>query len=155
MFKSILTMPVHGTSSEHGIPSGNIRSGHLVEDTPGILYAPKLEYISMRLVHFCVWMHLSSSCAHRLAQAVITETKVNLWGIIPSCCIWYKKLHCLLTFPSLNMPSKPGIPQKAVQLYSPWCHCSQLCIDLCRLKFTIQLECLLHVLLFEILIFGI
>jgi hypothetical protein len=45
-------MPVHGTSSEHSIPSGNIRSGHLVEDTPSIIYAPKLEYISMRLVQY-------------------------------------------------------------------------------------------------------
>ncbi len=42
MFKSFLTMPMHGLSSKYGIPRDHIMRSHLVEhlDSPGILHAP-------------------------------------------------------------------------------------------------------------------
>jgi hypothetical protein len=42
MFKSFLTMPLHGTSSKYGIPSDHILRWHLVEHSPSILNAPTL-----------------------------------------------------------------------------------------------------------------
>ncbi len=40
MLKSLLDMPMHGTSSKYGIPSDQISRYHLVEDFPSILNAP-------------------------------------------------------------------------------------------------------------------
>ncbi len=87
---------------------------HLVEHSPSILHAPTFfMYMSTRLHPtktldsqplwmICSWTFLPSSGATKPARAFITSTKVNLLGLILSCCICWKSWITFLGCPSLT-----------------------------------------------------
>ncbi len=61
-----------------------------------------------------------------------------------------QKLHCLLMLPSLDISCKSSVPRKPVQLYSPWCHCSQLCCHQWGVLVIDNPECVSRLLMLEI-----
>jgi hypothetical protein len=146
---SALTYPRSYMSNNHTIPSKHIMCGHLFWHSKHPLGShiwntcqwEHYSYRDLNLSHF-VWTMYRCSCPF---QVLVDYNRYWLlkqkWPIKNHSFLLHlvKELHCLLTSPALYMRSKPGIPQRTVQFYSPWPHCNQLCIHPWRFRLTIQL----------------
>ncbi len=64
---------------------------------------PHFAYMPTKLLHWKTsWTSLPSSSAPKPAHALITWTKVNLSGLIASCCIWWKSCIAFSGCPSFT-----------------------------------------------------
>ncbi len=116
MFKSFLSMPMHGTSSKYGIGSNYISRWHLVEHSPSILHAPTFcIHVHQATAHtniwipsiwmICSWAHLPSSSATKLAHAFSTPTKVTESDLKPCCCICWNSSNSFWPCPHFTCPN--------------------------------------------------
>ncbi len=102
-FQCLVALPTFHMSKYHSSPRDHSQWGHLLEHSPSIIHAatfgihvnkaifPQRHHAQSQPesppVHECT---LPTSNAHRLAHALRTGTKVNLSGVMPSCCICWK-----------------------------------------------------------------
>ncbi len=150
-------------SKYHSVQETTVSEGMFLNTLQALSMLPHLAYMSIRLFsHKDIMLKASlnhllfiectlpTSSARRLAHALRTGTKVNLSGVMPSCCICWKSCIIFSGCQALTLSLSFFFHEKMVQLQCPWSHCSQLCCHPWRFLWVIKLECLLCHLVLEI-----
>jgi hypothetical protein len=93
---------MNDTSFKYGIQSDHTLRWYLLQHSASILHVGPQRH--QNPIHFEWSAHECTSLPKPACAFIITWTKVNLSGFIPSCCICWKKLrHCLLILLILHL----------------------------------------------------